>query len=94
MGLQFEWDKRKARRNLGLHRVSFEEAATAFADPLSLTITDADHSEVEERLVLLGHSHRNRLLVVVHSERGDSIRIIGARLATRRERAAYEEDYP
>jgi hypothetical protein len=62
-----------------------------FADPLSLTISDPDHSEDEERFVLIGASVRQRVLVVVHAERGDGIRIIGARPATRREKKAYEE---
>jgi uncharacterized DUF497 family protein len=91
MALLFEWDPRKARRNLTLHGVSFDEASTAFRDPLSKTIDDPLHSEDEERFVLLGHSHRNRLLVVVHTERGDRIRLISARLAGNGERITYEE---
>jgi uncharacterized DUF497 family protein len=91
MALLFEWDPRKARRNLTLHGVSFDEASTAFQDPLSKTIADPLHSEDEKRFVLLGHSHRNRLLVVVHTERGDRIRLISARLASNRERVRYEE---
>jgi len=90
MALLFEWDTRKARRNLKIHGVSFDEASTAFQDPLSKTIADPLHSEDEERFVLLGHSHRNRLLVVVHTERGDRIRLISARLASNRERVKYE----
>ncbi len=84
MALLLEWDPRKARRNLTIHGVSFDEASTAFQDPLSKTIADPLHSEDEERFVLLGHSHRNRLLVVVHTERGDRIRLISARLASNR----------
>jgi hypothetical protein len=91
MALLFEWDPRKARRNLRMHGVSFDEASTAFRDPLSQTIEDPLHSEDEERFVLLGLSHRNRLLVVVHTERGDRIRLISARLATNKERVRYEE---
>jgi hypothetical protein len=91
MALLFEWDPRKARRNLTIHGVSFDEASTAFQDHLSKTIEDPLHSEDEERYVLLGHSHRNRLLVVVHTERGDRIRLISARLASNRERVRYEE---
>jgi len=91
MALLFEWDPRKARRNLTIHGVSFDEASTAFRDPSSKTINDPLHSEDEERFVLLGHSHRNRLLVVVHTERGDRIRLISARLASNRERVRYEE---
>ncbi len=67
MGLTFEWDRRKATSNLKKHGVSFEEAATAFADPLSLTIADPDHSEDEERFLLLGVSHQTRLMVVAHT---------------------------
>jgi uncharacterized DUF497 family protein len=92
MSLQFTWDPRKAAINLGKHKVGFPEAATAFADPLSLTIPDLDHSIGEERFVLIGHSERRRLVVVAHVERGDLIRIISARLATRRERKTYEEE--
>jgi len=92
MALLFEWDPKKAGRNLKTHVVSFDEASTAFRDPLSVTIADPLHSEDEERLVLIGYSHRHRLLVVIHTERGDRIRIISARLATTRERLRYEED--
>ena len=91
MALTFEWDRRKAASNLQKHGVSFEEAATAFGDPLSVTIQDPDHSEEEERFILLGRSETERLLTVVHTERGDTIRIISARLATGHEREAYEE---
>lgn len=80
--MQFEWDPLKAQVNLARHEVSFEEATTAFGDPLSLTITDPAHSSEEVRFVLLGESYRGRLLVVVHAERLERIRIISARLAT------------
>lgn len=94
-GLAFEWDAAKAAANLRKHGVGFEEAATTFADPLSLTIPDPDHSQPgEHRLVLLGRSLAGRLLVVVHVERGDSIRLISARAATRKERKSYEENGP
>jgi hypothetical protein len=73
------------------HGVSFEEATTVFGDPLSLTIPDPAHSQIEDRFIILGRSHRHRLLVVVHTERGDNIRIISARPASRRERKHYEE---
>ena len=92
MSLQFTWDPQKAAANLRKHKVGFPEAATAFADPLSLTIPDPDHSVGEERFVLIGQSERRRLVVVAHAERGDLIRIISARLATRRERKTYEEE--
>ena len=92
MALRFSWDPRKAAANLRKHGVSFEEASTAFGDPLSLTIPDPDHSGSEERQILLGQSAAQRLLVVVHVERhGDELRIISARPATRRERRDYEE---
>ena len=91
MGLPTQWDKRKARQNLRKHGVSFEEAATVFGDTLSVTIADPLHSSDEERWVIVGESSRRRLLVVVHVERGDVVRIISARLATRRERENYEK---
>ena len=90
MSLTFEWDEEKAKRNVRKHKVSFEEASTVFADPLSLTIPDPLHSEEEDRFVTMGMSIKGRLLVVVHTERGDIIRIISARLATPRERRDYE----
>ena len=89
--LEFEWDPSKAATNLADHEVSFDEAVTDFEDPLSLTIEDPDHSEHEERLILLGRSRNNRLLVVVHTEREGRIRLISARPATRRERRDYEQ---
>ena len=92
MSLRFTWDPAKAAANLRKHGVSFIEASTAFADALSSTIPDPDHSEGEERFLLLGLSDRGRLLVVAHLEAGDLIRIISARLATRRERKTYEEE--
>jgi len=89
--LGFEWDKSKAKSNLKKHEVSFEEAATLFFDPLSLTIPDPDHGEYEEeRWLILGHSDQGRLLVVAHCDKGDLIRIISARLATSVERRNYE----
>jgi uncharacterized DUF497 family protein len=91
MSLIFEWDGQKAKQNLEKHNVSFEEATTVFGDPLSLTIEDPLHSTDEERFVIVGESVRRRVLVVIHTERGDHIRISSARLATRRERRTYEE---
>jgi uncharacterized DUF497 family protein len=90
MALEVEWDAAKAASNRRKHGVSFEEAATSLEDPRSVTIPDPVHSAVEERYVLLGVSTSGRLLVVVHTERGDRIRIISARMATARERAQYE----
>ena len=93
MAFRFHWDPTKARANLTKHGVSFEEAATVFGDPLSLTIVDPEHSTpVEARFLILGQSASERLLVVAHTETGDDIRLISARLATRRERRDYEED--
>jgi uncharacterized DUF497 family protein len=89
--LLFEWDPNKARRNLQMHAVSFDEASTAFGDTLSLTIHDPLHSDEEDRSILIGNSARNRLLVVVHTERGQNIRIISARKATQKERKQYEK---
>ncbi|HXU81759.1 MAG TPA: BrnT family toxin [Polyangia bacterium] len=87
--MRFEWDPNKARRNLLEHGVSFDEALTAFWDPLSITVFDDGHSEREDRFVLIGATLRFRLVVVVHTVRGDGLRIISARLATRRERRDY-----
>ena len=91
MPLSFEWHETKAKSNLAKHGVSFEEAATVFGDPLSVTIPDPAHSQAENRFVILGISHNQKLLVVVHTDRGDNIRIISARRASRRERINYEE---
>jgi uncharacterized DUF497 family protein len=91
MGFVFEWDDKKADINLAKHGVGFDEACSVFGDPLAITIEDPLHSEVENRFITLGHSHQGRLLVVVFVERGNNIRIISARLATRRERKNYEE---
>ena len=92
MPLQFEWDENKARANVTKHGVSFEEASTVFADALSFTVPDPAHSQAEDRFIILGRSHRERLLVVVHTERGDKIRLISARRASRAERKQHEEN--
>jgi len=89
--LRFEWDPRKAAANLRKHGVTFEEAASAFGDPLSLTIADPGSQRGERRFVLLGLSEADRLLVVVQVERGDTLRVVSARPATRAERRSYEE---
>ena len=95
MAFRFHWDPAKARSNLSKHGVTFEEAATVFGDPLALTIVDPEHStEAEARFLLLGQSSAGHLLVVAHTESGDDIGLISARLATRRERQSYEEDHP
>ena len=92
MGLRFEWDEQKAKQNLRKHGVSFEEAATVFGDPFSMTIADPLHSTAEQRWVTMGSTHRQRLVVVVHTNRGSTIRLISARKATRRERKAHAEE--
>jgi len=90
--LLFEWDPSKARKNIETHGISFDEASTAFGDTLSVTIHDPLHSDEEDRFILIGNSHRNRLLVIVHTEREDKIRIISARNATKKEGKQYEEN--
>lgn len=92
MSFTFEWDDEKATENLTKHGVSFSEASTVFADPLSRTIADPLHSEDEERFVVLGQSGLHNTLVVVHTYRDDVIRIISARMATSRERRDYEQE--
>jgi uncharacterized protein len=92
VGYNFEWDPEKAKANLSKHGVSFVEAVTVFGDPLSMNMPDPDHSEGEERFILLGMSDRYRLLVVSYAERPPRTRIINARLATRNERKQYEEE--
>ena len=91
MPLTFEWDSRKARSNLAKHGVGFQEASTIFGDPLSLTIPDPEHSLSEERYITVGRAFSGKLLVVVHTERGDNIHIVSARRASRRERKFYEK---
>jgi len=88
--MQFEWDREKGKRNLRKHRVSFDEAVTVFYDSLSATFDDSDHSVEEQRLITVGSSSRGRLLVVSHTERGNTIRIISARPATAQERKRHE----
>lgn len=89
--LLFEWDPDKAKQNLETHGISFDEASTAFGDVLSLAIHDPLHSQEEDRFVLIGNSYKDRLLVVIHTDRGDRIRLITARKATKKERKQYEE---
>jgi hypothetical protein len=89
--MQIFWDTRKAASNLKKHKVSFEEAGTVFADALSITGADPDHSVGEHRYVTFGQSVRGRLLAVAHTDEGDIIRIISARVATRHEKRIYEE---
>lgn len=91
MSIRFEWDPSKANANLRKHGVSFEDAQSVFADERARLIDDPDHSEDEDRFVLLGLGHSLRLLVVVHCYRakGGIIRIISARRATREEQRYY-----
>jgi len=89
--LKFKWDIAKAKSNLKKHGVSFEEARTVFGDALSIVIVDSGHSFFEDRLILIGRSHASRLLVVVHVDHEEWVRIISAREATRKERRQYEE---
>jgi len=88
--MHFEWDRAKADANRRKHKVTFDEAVSVFYDPLSATFPDPDSSRKEERLVTIGYSSRQRLLVVVHTEQGETIRIISARLATAHERKRHE----
>lgn len=92
MDSEFEWDSDKAAANIEKHGVSFAEAVTVFFDSLSITIPDPLHSHDESRFVILGLSYQLRPLVVVHTDRGDRIRIISARLATSAERKRYESE--
>jgi len=88
--VRFEWDPAKEARNLGKHGVSFHEAATAFGDPMSITVFDPDHSVREDEFLLLGRTFSGRLVIVVHTDREDSLRVISARMATSHERKTYE----
>jgi len=90
MALFFEWNEIKASTGFKKHGVSFEEATTVFGDTGSITISDPLHSTDEDRFIIIGYSLKHRLVVVIHTERGDNIRIISARLATKRERSFYE----
>mgnify|MGYP001616557590 CR=1 FL=1 len=90
--MAYEWDTEKAKSNLAKHRVSFDEASTVFGDPIGKIVSDPRHSITEQRYVLLGYSERQRILAVMFAERGEQIRIISARCATRHERRQYEEE--
>jgi uncharacterized protein len=90
-GVTFEWDARKAGTNLKKHRVAFEDAATVFLDPLAMTFPDPDHRLQEGREITIGCTMKMQLVFVSHCQRGERIRIISARLATRSERKHYEE---
>ena len=87
----FEWDTDKGEVNLRKHKVSFDEAQTVFTDDFSVTIPDPDHSDEEDRQIIIGMSNKRRLLVVIYTERGKKIRLISARKATRAEHKKYED---
>ena len=88
--MSFQWDPIKAASNVEKHGISFEEAVTVFGDPLAVTILDPDHSVGESRLLTIGLSRSQTLLVISHTDRSNEIRLISARLATRQERKSYE----
>ena len=90
-GIAFEWDPRKDSANWRKHGLGFTEASTVFDDPLSVTIADPDHAAAEKRSIIVGMSSRRNLLIVVHTIRGELIRLISARPATNYERRNYEE---
>jgi len=87
----YEYDPEKAAANLHKHKVSFSEAASVFLDPLAITFSDPDHSDVEDREITIGVSSKQRVLFVSHCERGSQLRIISARKATSKERWQYEQ---
>ena len=89
--MEFEWNPDKAALNLEKHGISFPEAATVFNDPLSVAFPDPDHSIGESRYIIIGVSRFGQLLVVAHTDRGEKLRIISARKATRQEKRFYEE---
>jgi len=88
--VNFEWDPGKARQNRRKHRVSFQEAASVFGDPLSITYPDPDHSIAEQRFITVGTSSGGQVLIVAHADRNENIRIVSARKTTRGEREHYE----
>ncbi len=88
---KFEWDTQKAASNVRKHGVSFDEAVSVFADAFALTFADTDHYESEDRSRTYGISNKGRLLVIVHTERRENVRIISARKATRYEKDIYEQ---
>lgn len=89
--MKFSWDENKAVSNLSKHGVGFEEAKTIFDDPLYVDFYDLDHSNEEERYLIVGESNQGRLLIVSYTEKENSIRLISAREVTRSERETYEE---
>lgn len=89
--MEFRWDSKKAAKNLRKHKISFQEAATVFGDPLAITFDDPDHSFEEQRFLTFGAARTGKLLIVSHTEEKSLIRIISARLMTKKERKIYEE---
>ena len=89
--MEFEWDALKAETSQSKHGVDFDEATTVFGDPLAVTFGDVDHSDDEISFLTFGVSSKNRPLVVAHTSRGDTIRIISARRMTPRELKDYEQ---
>ncbi len=87
----YEWDPKKAKANLRKHKVTFEEAASVFLDPLAITFPDPDHSGEEDREITINLTTKRRVIFVSHCRGGDRTRIIGARRAARKERKQYEE---
>ena len=90
--MKFEWDESKAVANLKKHGVSFEEVKSVFNNALAVIFDDEAHSIGERREIIIGHSQNNRLLLISFTERNQVIRIISARLATRREKDDYEQN--
>lgn len=88
--MDFEWNREKAEINSRKHGVYFEEASSVFGDSLSITYPDPKHSIDEERFIMIGLSDKRRILVISHAHRGETVRIISARLATKREQRFYE----
>ncbi len=88
--IDFEWNPQKAEINRKKHGITFDEASTVFEDTLSVTYPDPDHSQQEERYLIIGVSSQYRVLVISHTYRSETIRIISARQATKRERIFYE----
>jgi uncharacterized protein len=91
MSIRFTWDQNKADRNRQKHGIAFEEAATVFRDPTAVVFDDDVHSDDEYRELLIGHSNRQRVLIVSFVERGDSVHIISARKADSDEKETYQE---
>jgi len=90
--INFIWDKNKAKLNLVKHNLSFEEAATVFADPLAFVFDDVEHTRAEQRALIIGHTSKNKVTIVSFTERDQHIRIISARKATKKEKQDYEEN--